>query len=265
MTVNVDQLGRDRPLPAARCAIALVGGDARPVEPTLRALRGCAPRGYRGIGAAGSTRHSPRNACRSSDQNMRNLISATRCEAGGVSGSIRARCRRARRRESAPRSRSPCCPLERAGSETRPCPTFCNSIRNADAPAGTAHLVRVTHPFHPLSGRQFACVGERYNRYGKRLLLQVDAGTVCSVPPQWTDVVVPDPAIAIGKRRAVFRVADLMELAQLVADLSRHAGRSGPNERKVNSAATVKKIRRTKEPESARQAKPSPIGRRRRR
>lgn len=104
----------------------------------------------------------------------------------------------------------------------------CNSIRSADAPAGTAHLVRVTHPFHPLSGRQFTCVGERYNRYGKRLLLQVDAGTVCSVPPQWTDVVAPDPAIAIGKRRAVFRVADLMELAQLVADLSRHGGRSEP-------------------------------------
>jgi Family of unknown function (DUF5372) len=95
--------------------------------------------------------------------------------------------------------------------------------------------------------------------------LQVDAGTVCSVPPQWTDVVVPDPAIAIGKRRAVFRVADLMELAQLIADLSRHAGRSDPNERKVNSAATVKKIRRTKEPESARQAKSSTVDRRRRR
>jgi hypothetical protein len=95
--------------------------------------------------------------------------------------------------------------------------------------------------------------------------LHVDAGTVCSVPPQWTDVVVPDPAIAIGKRRAVFRVADLMELAQLVADLSRHAGRSGPNERKVNSAATVKKIRRRKEPEPARQAKLSTIDRRRQR
>lgn len=148
---------------------------------------------------------------------------------------------------------------------TGPPTAACNSIRSADAPAGTAHLVRVTHPFHPLSGRQFACVGERYHRYGKRLLLQVDTATVCSVPPQWTDVVVPDPAIAIGKRRAVFRVADLMELAQLVADLNRHAARIGPNERKVNFAATVRKIRRTKEPESARQAKPSTVDRRRRR
>jgi hypothetical protein len=113
--------------------------------------------------------------------------------------------------------------------------------------------VRVTHPFHPLSGRQLACVAERHNRYGKRLLLQVDAETVCSVPPQWTDTVVPDPEIAIGKRRALFRVADLMELAQLVAGLSRRDGRSSPNKRKANSAAPVKKIRRTRKPRSARQ------------
>jgi len=34
--------------------------------------------------------------------------------------------------------------------------------------------VRITHLFHPLSGRQLPCVGERYNRYGITLLLQID-------------------------------------------------------------------------------------------
>ena len=80
-------------------------------------------------------------------------------------------------------------------------------------------LVRVMHPFHPLSGRQFACVGERYNRYGRRLLLRVDDGAICSVPPQWTDLVAPDPEIVLGGHRAVFRVADLLELARLVDQL----------------------------------------------
>jgi hypothetical protein len=80
--------------------------------------------------------------------------------------------------------------------------------------------VRVTHPFHPFSGRQLACVGERYNRYGMRLLLELDDASVCSVPPQWTDVVAPDPEIVIGGQRALFRVADLLELAGLVARLS---------------------------------------------
>lgn len=82
-------------------------------------------------------------------------------------------------------------------------------------------LVRVTHPFHPLSGRQLRCVGERYNRYGMTLLLEADEGWVCSVPPQWTDVAAPDPEIVLGEQRTLFRVADLLELARLVDRLSR--------------------------------------------
>lgn len=81
--------------------------------------------------------------------------------------------------------------------------------------------MRVTHPFHPLSGRQFTCVGERYNRYGRRLLLQIDDKTVCSVPPQWTDLLAQDPEIVMGERRALLRVADLLELARLVQRLGR--------------------------------------------
>ncbi len=80
-------------------------------------------------------------------------------------------------------------------------------------------LVRVTHPFHPLSGKELACVGERYNRYGRRLLLRVDEAAVCSVPFQWTDLATPDPEIVLGKHRALSRVADLLELARLVDQL----------------------------------------------
>jgi hypothetical protein len=89
--------------------------------------------------------------------------------------------------------------------------------------------VRITHPFHPLSGRQFACVGERCNRYGKRLLLRVDDVTVRSVPPQWTDLVAPDPEIVMGGHRALFRVADLVELAQLVEELGRRKSLNRPD------------------------------------
>jgi hypothetical protein len=81
--------------------------------------------------------------------------------------------------------------------------------------------VRITHPFHPLSGKQLACVGERYNRYGRRLLLRVDEATICSVPPQWTNLVAPDPEIVLGEHRALFRVADLLELVRLVDQLGR--------------------------------------------
>jgi hypothetical protein len=91
-------------------------------------------------------------------------------------------------------------------------------------------LVRITHPFHPFSGRQLSCVGERYNRYGMRLLLQIDDHSVCSVPPQWTDVVAPDPEIVLGGQRALFRVVDLLDLAGLVDRLRRPGCRRGENE-----------------------------------
>ncbi|MGB8834663.1 MAG: DUF5372 family protein, partial [Candidatus Sulfotelmatobacter sp.] len=76
------------------------------------------------------------------------------------------------------------------------------------------------HPFHPFGGRQLICVGERHNRSGKRLLLRVDDRTICSVPPQWTDMAAPDPEVLMGQGRALFRLADLVELARLVTRLS---------------------------------------------
>ena len=113
------------------------------------------------------------------------------------------------------------CSKKTASNEIAPSKAACNSIQNADRLVAKAHLVRVTHRFHPLSGRQFVCVGERYNRYGTRLLLRVDDESVCSVPRQWTDLVAPDPEVVIGEERALFRVADLVELARLVARLAR--------------------------------------------
>jgi Family of unknown function (DUF5372) len=114
-------------------------------------------------------------------------------------------------------------------------PAACTCIRNAGDAIAAASLVRVTHPFHPLSGRQFACVGERYNRYGKRLLLRVDDAIVRSIPPQWTDVVAPDPEIAMGGHRALFRAADLLELTELVEELSRRKSSSGSSVKQIVS------------------------------
>jgi len=86
----------------------------------------------------------------------------------------------------------------------------CTSIKNANVSIAGTHLVRVTHPFHPLSGQQLVCRGKRYNRYGMTLLLEIEDGSVCSVPPQWTDLVAPDPEIVLGERRALFIAFQLM-------------------------------------------------------
>jgi len=73
-------------------------------------------------------------------------------------------------------------------------------------------------------------VGERYNRCGRRLLLRVDDVTVCSVPPQWTDLVAPDPEIVIGEYRSLFRVADLLELERLVDQIRNRDSREKPDD-----------------------------------
>jgi hypothetical protein len=122
---------------------------------------------------------------------------------------------------AAPGSKPPCAAHDRQqASVLAPFQFACNSTKNARTPIAATRLVRVTHPFHPLSGRQLPCVGERYNRYGTTLLLETDNGAACSVLPQWTDAVAPDPEIVLGGERALFRVADLLELAGLVDRLS---------------------------------------------
>ena len=64
------------------------------------------------------------------------------------------------------------------------------------------------------------------------LLLESGDGSIYSVPPQWTDLVSPDPEIVMGKERALFRVVDLLELA-LVVDRQRQDDTSGLREANV--------------------------------
>ena len=110
--------------------------------------------------------------------------------------------------------------LPARATESVRAPISCTSTENADSSSLSLRFVRVTHPFHPLFGRRIPCVGKRYNRYGKRLLLQMDDGTVWSVPPQWTDLAGLDPAVVMGDGQAFLRAVDLMELASLVKRLS---------------------------------------------
>lgn len=79
--------------------------------------------------------------------------------------------------------------------------------------------MRVVHPFHPLSGRRLVCVGERFNRYGTRVLLQVSKDLVRSVLREWTDLFAPDPDVVMGRGRCLFRIGDLLELTHFIARL----------------------------------------------
>lgn len=85
-------------------------------------------------------------------------------------------------------------------------------------------------------------IGVRGNRAGQRLSLRFEDGTICSVPPQWTDHTAPDPVVAMGRGRAALRFADLIELTGLVAHLGAQRRLTPLTMCKDNFAGSVKPI-----------------------
>ena len=54
--------------------------------------------------------------------------------------------------------------------------------------------MRVTHPFHPLYGRDFEFVAYRQNWGEDRVHLHDETGQLFSLPAAWTDVAAAEPA-----------------------------------------------------------------------
>lgn len=75
----------------------------------------------------------------------------------------------------------------------------------------------MTHPFHPLRGREFA-VADRRRTWGEdRVYYHDERGELKRIPASWTSVADVDPFVSISAGRAHFRVEDLAELATLIA------------------------------------------------
>jgi hypothetical protein len=77
----------------------------------------------------------------------------------------------------------------------------------------------VTHPFHPLAGREFDLVVRKNNWAEDRVFFFNDDGQLVSIPAGFTDVDPPDPFVAVSAGRSAFRVEDLLELARLLEGL----------------------------------------------
>ena len=78
----------------------------------------------------------------------------------------------------------------------------------------------MTHPFHPLTGREFELVGYAHT-WGEHRVFFREPGEerVRSMPAGWTDVEGPDPFLVLAAGRSAFRVDDLLALARLLAEL----------------------------------------------
>ena len=126
-----------------------------------------------------------------------------------------------------------------------PCRTS-NNIRSQRNEHSTAHHLcienhrfRVTHPFHPLHGREFELI-EITSMLGVGLVhYTVDDGTLGTIRQAHTSAASVDPFTRVAAGRSAFRVSDLLALAALLDSLDGD-GRAG-REAEVG-AGTVKEI-----------------------
>jgi hypothetical protein len=84
--------------------------------------------------------------------------------------------------------------------------------------------VRVTHRFHPLSGRDFEFVVHRRNWGEDRVYCRDEGGELFSLPAAWTDVAPPDPFVVIAAGRCPFTAEGLLGVADLIDRLRSHPG-----------------------------------------
>ena len=78
---------------------------------------------------------------------------------------------------------------------------------------------RVTHPHHPLFQKEFALVQYRRNWGEDRVYFHATDGHLTSIPASWTSLSTTDPFVAVAAGRSLFRIEDLVELAELLRRL----------------------------------------------
>lgn len=82
-------------------------------------------------------------------------------------------------------------------------------------------MFRVTHPFHPLTGRTFEIVSVHQTWGEYRVFFSDDDGALAAMPVNWTDVAEPDPFVTIAGGRAHCRPSDLVRLCAVIAEVRR--------------------------------------------
>ena len=79
----------------------------------------------------------------------------------------------------------------------------------------------MTHPFHPLFGREYDLIQYRHFWGQDRVVYVDESGEARSLPARWTSAVADDPLVVVSAGRSYYRVADLLELVRLVLGTDR--------------------------------------------
>lgn len=85
-------------------------------------------------------------------------------------------------------------------------------------------MVRVTHPFHPLSGHEIELICRRLHWGDDRIAYYNEAGRLCWISADLTDVDPLDNFRCIAAGAATFHLIDLLALCTLLDRLKKDLG-----------------------------------------
>ena len=77
----------------------------------------------------------------------------------------------------------------------------------------------MTHPFHPLVGREFVLEDLRFVWGEERVYFLDEKGDLVRLPASWTSVGAVDPFVVVSDGRSLFRVSDLLRLVDIAEEL----------------------------------------------
>ena len=75
-----------------------------------------------------------------------------------------------------------------------------------------------------MSGRKFEAVEVCYAGSGERVYYSDQDGATHSIPLSWTDLAPADPFVTTAAGRSALRVADLLEVAGIMARIEEQCG-----------------------------------------
>ncbi len=84
------------------------------------------------------------------------------------------------------------------------------------------HVFEVTHPFHPLRGKQFVLVTRRQTWGEDRVNYFDDNGKLCSMLTFWTSVADKDYFLQASDGQSWLRVDDLYDLQALLQTIKKN-------------------------------------------
>ena len=102
-----------------------------------------------------------------------------------------------------------------------PAVIFFNASSIAPIPNQEVRRIRITHPFHPLSGRQFDLVEHRCIFAESFVYFHDDAGHLREIPAAWTDFVKGDAFVEMAAGRSPLHAGCLLQLCDLMDRLGK--------------------------------------------